>query len=362
MVCANDALSLTEMMQRYRGEGGEFGAYTSAFSTRYSFLAPCDSPQFSDFFAHIKHLCFDNELTKHLESERSIITREHDQDISTPQHHAIRCTMHENVFVGTPHARSLTALGTREGIQRISLKDIRDFHRTTYVPQNMSVVCVGGMSLGEVCAMLTRNGYADVKRKGMKRQYVAPLRTFEHPLTTRFEFPRIDTSASTQNAQCSYERSVMQDGNTSGEAVEICTSMLHELLMIELREKRHLVYSTGANMHPWGMFHEVSCGAKAFKAVSLSQVEKCFDEVLFAAHTHEDLFIKHRTNRVLEHRIHDSSLRKIFEVAESELAQTGTIETIGSMRKQAAATTFDDVRSVVRSLQGSRAVTSIYHH
>jgi len=362
MVCANDSLDLTGVLNWYKSEGGSFGAFTSAFSTSFQFLSPLGITAFDDFLKHLKRMCFDTKLAAHLEKERSIILREHDQGIPAEDTYRRQCDAQAQAFIGTPHARSLTALGTRQNITDISLKDVQTFREEMHVPGNMSIVCVGGLSLSDLLVRLRRAGFESVHAVGRVRQTFAPLKTFQQPSVQNFEFPRKEVSQAASGGQCTLGRVVMCDGTVPAEAAEIYTAMVSELLMDTLRERLHLVYSAGAGFHPWGVFQEISLGAKAFPEMRFGEVKDCIDDILSSIALREDLFLKHQTHRMVSHRIHDVSMKRIFNVALSELSRRGSIQTLGAMREEAATVTFDTVLRIADAVSGTRSVTTIHYH
>ena len=77
---------------------------------------------------------------KDIEDERLVILEEYERGLDEPDH-IVDEMLHKILFRNHPISNSV--IGTKKSIQNISVKDLREYHKTHYVPSNMNLVLIG---------------------------------------------------------------------------------------------------------------------------------------------------------------------------------------------------------------------------
>ncbi|MCW8998067.1 MAG: insulinase family protein, partial [Kangiellaceae bacterium] len=127
--------------------GGANNAYTTENLTVYTNWFPADSiEKMFDLEAdRIQNLAIDEKM---VESERGVVTSERSTGLENSN---VRMLMEEvkgSAFRAHPYGWSV--IGHQSDIDSWSLKDLKDFHRTYYAPNNALVVISGDVTLKQV--------------------------------------------------------------------------------------------------------------------------------------------------------------------------------------------------------------------
>jgi predicted Zn-dependent peptidase len=150
IICANSGKSLPQMINYFADEGGGFVANTNHYRTCYGFLAPLSSPKFDEFLHFWTNAVVVNPIEDYFEREQRIIRSEIARSFPSAQVMENNQTAHYLTFRGEPFGEAVSALGTKESFDSIGQDDLLLQRRKMYIPQNIDMVCVGGLSLEQV--------------------------------------------------------------------------------------------------------------------------------------------------------------------------------------------------------------------
>ncbi|WP_370545284.1 M16 family metallopeptidase [Glaciecola sp. MH2013] len=144
--------------------GGANNAYTTENSTVYTDWFPADALELMfDLEAdRIQHLDIDPEV---VESERGVVTSERSTGLENSNYRMLSEQVKATAFRAHPYSWSV--IGHESDIANWKLKDLQDFHKTYYAPNNAIVVISGAVK------------FDDVKR--LAKQYFEPIPAQEPP-------------------------------------------------------------------------------------------------------------------------------------------------------------------------------------
>jgi len=127
--------------------GGANNAYTSENITVYTDWFPADSIEvmFELEADRIQHLTIDEKM---VESERGVVTSERTTGLENSNFSMLHEEVKGSAFRAHPYSWSV--IGHQSDIDNWSLKDLQDYHRTYYAPNNAFVVIAGDVTFEEV--------------------------------------------------------------------------------------------------------------------------------------------------------------------------------------------------------------------
>lgn len=155
----NDLRSGSEVARRIRDHGAVFNAHTGQDETLFEITLPAEHFVFG--LENQKELLFRLKIeNKELESEKEVI-REEIRQIEDDPFRLGRALVSRLLFSGHPYGRPV--YGTPEAISRLTVRDVEDFYRRLFVPNNAVLAVVGDLPIAEMEARV-RETFADVPR------------------------------------------------------------------------------------------------------------------------------------------------------------------------------------------------------
>jgi len=156
-----DKLKGNAFASKIEAMGGSVNAFTSFDNTVYHIIIPAKvfREGFELLIESVGNPAFpDNEVEK----ERKVILEEIKMGEDDPQRKLFK-EMFSLSYHGELYGRPV--IGFKEIVEKISRKDIVDYFRSHYVPQNMAVVIVGDFDKNEATSLIEKylSGKSDVK-------------------------------------------------------------------------------------------------------------------------------------------------------------------------------------------------------
>jgi len=156
------SLDIAKKVEKMAGSLSGFSGYNS-FGLTFTFLSQHFEEAFSLFADVVKQPSFDpGEMEKRRRLILSSIQRQED-DLDQMVFKLFRKTLYEK------HPYRMDTLGTADSIERLTQKDLRDYHRRIVVPENMVLTVVGDADLNQV-VVAVKKGFGNLQRGG----FVAP--------------------------------------------------------------------------------------------------------------------------------------------------------------------------------------------
>lgn len=163
--------------------GGSNNAYTSSDVTVYQDWFPSSALEtiFQLEADRMANLDFDPKV---VESERGVVYSERRTSVDNNNFRALYEQMQATAFVAHPY--QFPVLGWPSDIENWKMKDLRDFYRTYYAPNNATMFIVGDVKAGEVFA-LAEKYFANIPKQPAPAEVttVEPEQQGERRITLR---------------------------------------------------------------------------------------------------------------------------------------------------------------------------------
>lgn len=331
--------------------GGSVGFGSTNYRvTRYGFWVPTQRIIFPESLHLMGSMLLLADLEKGIERERDIITREFNDRYPFHAKLTRQMAFRKALFSGHRLETWNRPLGRLEGISAISKTQLKEFYTAHYVPANMSLVVVGGLSAEEVVAELERSPFG-TKKAGVRNPIPKPL---EHlpSVAQRYETVVHDRDVS-DAGRATYDAFWSFPAGLHRQAVRIFGQMLNDLLMTEIRENRGLVYDIDTEGCD---FHDVCefgiSGSTTPDAVP--EVERLIEECILKVSSQRALFEKKLRGTLQDCLMSDLSGRKLASGAAMDLEFHQRIVTIREVWDGLHQVTFEQMAEAASYLSPDR--------
>ena len=357
VVCSSSGRTVTEMSRFFGNEGGDFSANTDGKRTEYGFVAPISSPRFQEFADFFGTALLNPKFDTVVERERATILSEFGNRFKSEKDVSFKLALNSALYPGTPLATTLGGIGTKESVRSISTEQLYEHHKTHYVPKNISVVCVGGMSVREVVSMLERAGFdADVPHNEAsgRQKFQMPKKPSKALLECNFA-----DEGKVLNSTCAFHWLVEAEHIV----VSFYTNIVSQLLMSALRgNDTSIVYGAHAEMEDLRDFIGLTVVAENFLPEYEKMVQAVMQEQVDAVPQYESLFNEDKRSRLLGFTMRDETLRSVSEDATRSLLKYGKIKSLKEYMGTIESVTFDDVINVARQVTNERRLIVFERH
>lgn len=346
MVCANSGMTLMEIKRFFGAVGGAFDAFTGFESTRYGFMTPVMGDEIDVALSFWTNACLVNSLDMHFDREMTIINSE----IKKRYPNTTTMNLADKISVlhyrGLPWSGAPSAAGTLTSLSRITPDSVKQFRRHFYPTQNLSVVCVGGMSPQALLAKLEKTA---VGQKTTGERNTLPLAISNFPILVENDI-ELSLTQGEQMGQASLEYKALLPFSVSCEAAFIAADMITELLYTEVREKRGLAYSVGAGVSTRGPFHDFFASVSNAPVSKVGEVRQVVAEIFHSFADNQQLFAEIKKKRIANFYTRDATLKGIKDNAVRDLALFGRIISYQEEMTLVKAVTLADVVKVMQCL------------
>jgi predicted Zn-dependent peptidase len=156
------------------GGYGSFGS-TDYLGTCFHFFLPDEETALTSALALFGQMLITAHLTRGVEKEKAIITREFHAEYPFRQAHAWKLASKQALFASHPRLRGFsTPLGTPEAFQQCTIEELQAFYDRYYVPSNIGVVSIGNLSLHCLVDALKKSPFGQQK-PGQRNPLAAPF-------------------------------------------------------------------------------------------------------------------------------------------------------------------------------------------
>jgi predicted Zn-dependent peptidase len=356
LVSRNARRSYSEIKRFFEGRGGSVELGTTGYHrTYYQFFSPI--ADVTDSFEIFGSMLLGAKLENFIEAQRQVILGEFQRKFPLEVTVSVARRKNNSVFPGTWLERYISPMGAPDSIRRITQRNLQEFYDEHYAPANMSIVCVGGLSLSQVIGYL-ENSLFGTERGGIRTQPLEPLTYFTSPRENRYVFEyskHVHTSKPRESGE--YSSIAVIPGIIKGESTRVVKDMLGKILFDEVREKRGWTYSISANSYSNRAFHEFVINADAIALESLDEVETVINDLIASMVNREDLFQEKVRHILAGLRMVDMSAKKLCEMAMSDLQDYGRIVNLTEYAQLVSSVTHQDVLEVLVYLKPERRWT-----
>ena len=224
--------------------GISFNAYTSKDSTAYHFKY-LSTPQNLNLICSLASDFIMNPLMreKDIETERNVIIQEYNDDLDDIDEF-IGDKIEESLFKG--HPLGMTIIGTLETLNNIDRKDIMEYYKTYYRPDNLLIGISGCINDGTLHTIQQNfGGVGSFKPQDIKYQGVSHIIPFVEKPVTHPKINCFQKSLSQDYIHIIFKTGGYFDPNLNNYKMlgNILGSNMSSRLFVEIREKLGLVYS-----------------------------------------------------------------------------------------------------------------------
>lgn len=224
------------------GGWADFGN-TYYLCTRYRFDVPID--RFSEALAIFGSMLLEARIEREVERERKVIFREFNEAYPFLEMLEWSMGFRRALFKGHRLETWNRPLGRPEGFLSITEVELQDFYDKHYVPSNMSLVIVGGLSAEQMILELEASSFG-MEKGGVRNLIPQPFARLVLP-SVRSETVRFSDYVSMKIDQAEYKATWAFPADFPHQARRVFSHVLSEILFDEIREKRGLAYSV--NVH-----------------------------------------------------------------------------------------------------------------
>ena len=340
------------------GGAVEFGK-TGWYSTEYKFWIPTDPDIVCQALSIFGPALLSARLTRSVEHQKKVITREFRQYFPHDMLFELDMREHRALYQGYWLSRSVRPLGYPEALARITVDELQSYYDAHYVPRNMSVVAVGGLTLAELVGYFSNSPFA-VEKPGLRIPLPVPATDIAPPRETRYVFKlseHVSTKVPFENA--SYRSVAALPTGRPTWAVTILQDMLNEMLYGEVRGKRGATYHLGSSFSNARHFYEFVISSGSLQSEMLAEAEAAIESSIATLGDQEDLFAKVRQAVSMRQGMIDPNARGLCDDAINDIIHHERIRCLDEERREVQSLTFDDVRCLLPWLRPERRWTMI---
>ena len=361
LVSENASIPKEDLESFFRNKGGNINlGSTGNNGTQYSFFLPFNKDGLHQAFGIIGKMLLFTKLTRCVERERQVIIeefhREYPSKLSLSMKRELR--KRKALYSGFWLERLTTSLGTPESIKKITERDLQGYYDKHYTPTNMSIVCVGGMTLSEVVEMLSHSPFAE-KKNGERTPNPIPLTDLAPPTETQYRSKVISTLRGVFTNTSIYESvaKVPISGNLS--TIGLVQEMLRRSLNEEIRERRAWTYHIGVMHQNHRHFFEFGIYCKALARRAVNDIDAVVEDCILGLQSKEDALENEKRYFLNKNTMVDISGRELVMLTLYMLAKHHRIRTITETNEDIRRVTMDDVRETLLWLTPERRWTSL---
>ncbi|MEK7606079.1 MAG: pitrilysin family protein [Patescibacteria group bacterium] len=359
VVFENATVTRKEIEQHIKACGGKTNglAGTDYSATDYNFFVPAEVPLLTNLLNVYGHMLLNAILERCVEREREIIIGEF--NTTYPMEFAVDFAKRRQQAIYNAHwrGRFFDQTGRPDSVQCTTQENLQMFYDAHYVPANISVVCVGGLTLRDAMRLFSRSPFG-VDKAGERIALPTPLHTFLSPTENEYRVSMSEYLRKKETTRtASYESAAVLPGCLSIQALDVVEGMLREVLADEVRERRGWTYSIEPSFDPLGDICDFSISCDALKIKALDDVEKVVNECIDSLSSREDLFRRIRDENVQEKCLLDSTVQSVCDGALRDLTLEHRISPVAEDIEELRALTMDDIHAVLSWITPERRWT-----
>lgn len=263
-------------------DGGDFNlGKTNRMSTEFSFLST--SKNFEMFFEVFESMIMEkrNFISK-IEKERKIIKREFFRKYPYMELFELEAKKKKAVY-DNAHILSqvATSIGSLDSITKITNEDLCNFHKTYYVPQNISIVAIGEISKEEILPIIKKGPFGETKKQE-EYEIIPKITTMREP-TSNCCVLKVSDFSSLEAKYMRFSCTVVLPITIDLFGFHIFKRLLRRKLNNEIREKRSWAYDISCKFWKtdYAYEFEIECRELSLEAENeiFLIIDKCVGEI-----------------------------------------------------------------------------------
>lgn len=313
---------------------------TSWMATLYGFKLPFHDPSILLHGLNIfGQLLLNASITNGIEVERNAISNELTKYF--PYKERLECIqkMVRTLYAGTHREHHPSLLGTMESIQEIQAVDLQAYYNEYYVPQNMSLVSIGGME-ADMFHTIVSQSLLSTEKPGQKAIHtmIEPKKPASSGETLHYlDFRKPDPLT------YDFMRTYILSASTSHTIVDVICWMLYKLLHKELRAKNGDLYEVRVEICIHCSHIEFTIQIDDLPKSLFDNIEKILEEKFEHVFTDENLFQQVQKMLLNTLLYSDISANILIRGCIYDLIRTGKITTLQKDYADMSRLTFADI-------------------
>lgn len=233
------------------GGRADFGSI-NYLSTQYKFSVPADLETFREALIIFGSMLLGARIEKDVENERKAIFHEFNEFYPFLEKLEWDMSIREALFKGHRLETWNRPLGRPEGFLSATESDLQGFYDKYYVPANISLIIIGGLSTKEVIFELEKSPFG-MRKTGIRNPIPQPFKQILNPVE-QMKLVKLSDHFSFKVNQMEYKATWAFPADFPRQARKVFDKVLSSILFKEIREKRGLAYSIDTN---YTDFHDV---------------------------------------------------------------------------------------------------------
>lgn len=325
--------------------------------TRYNFSIPRDQETFRTALDILGSMLFQAKTENYLEQQKEVILREFRDLYPFAETFTWETSIREALFKGHRlETYPRTPIGRPEGFLSATTLDLQTFYDMYYVPENVSLVVIGGQRTDQLIAELEGSPFG-IKKGGTRNPIPKTLQTLPLPIENSktvnlSEYVNYSVDRATYTARWAFPIGF------PNQARRVFSKMLDKILFEETRQKRVVAYSFNSS---YGDFQDVSEFqiSGTIKPEAADYINEIVRECISMVSLQPDLFEKTRKGCMQRCLMHDSSGEDLADQAAIELAHDHRIISLQETWNSLEKVTFEQMLEAVELLSSDRQYTFI---
>lgn len=340
-----------------RGGGMNLGI-TSHNSTTFTFSAPIKNKYFNRTLNAFGEMLLCLENFKKVERERKIILSEFNRHFPLMSRFRLGLKIRRILYPGYWLERQLSPIGRRETILSITEEDLKDFYNKLYIPENISIVSLGGLTVTEIIKALSNSHFGNTKigEKTIKPEAIEPPKIETRRLITTFT-RLYGKKMHLKSSEMMFVSTL--HGKINIPTIRIAEEMLNFELFEKIRQDHGLAYHVDVGRFRLINFSEFSVELEGIKKGTEKKIEKIFDKAIEDLMKNTEMFERFRKKSASVDLIPDYSPFTIRRGAMADVTYEGRISSLAHDRRQSASVKFEEVQEVFKALRPQNRLTNI---
>lgn len=344
MLSLNNDMTRRQIWDFFDNQGGwaNLGG-TSFMSTRYSFYIPINIKTIEKALSIYGQLILQTKIEKSVESERNVIIGEFHRNFPEKFRHELSNRKNKILHKGHWMERSVSPLGSLESINKIKSNNLQEYYDKYYVPNNISIVAIGGLEIKEIIKLISESSFSENKEGSRTQMQSSEFITF--PLSENehvFEIPK--EILKTTGDYKSYAKIPLTFNRAK---MNILKYMLSEILFEEIREKRSWAYHIGVDYHKIGDRYEHIIECQGLAPEGINSIGEVISDCIKNTQGSDKLFLKIKKQILNWSLMSDQSGQDIFDGSIEDLSDSQRIITLKEYCKSVESVKMNDINNLI---------------
>lgn len=326
---------------------------TGYLSTRYQFAV--DLGILSKSLEIFGSMLLSARLQKKFEHHRSVITQEFSRKYPNLYMYKFWRKCAAIIYPDHPRLSSYRdSLGDFDSINRIGLADMQNFYDQYYVPQNISIVAVGGVTPQELLDLLQASPFSQSKA-GKRNPMAMAKDVVARPAVNKEVFSY--STITNQPISPSLSLISVLPGIIPSTVSRVFINLIRDILMERIRKQKGWAYDVSSDLSWYQDCREMSLSIPSFASDALAVI---IDEVNDCLQTNDrfiEAFEKNKNHLIANLRFVDLSGQKLAEYSGQDLAYYQRIKSVSEALSAYQAVTLEDMYEMLTYLQPENRFT-----